>query len=612
MDSSTASHASWGSQGRTPTVAEFRAQRSAVWGASADGSSPLRAGAGVGDPGAGAPVAPRPVPSPSVAASSLSQEREQTAAYLREVASAGSSPHSSQPSNSGRVRSSTSDALLTRLDNTPRSLLAQAQDLAAACSALAAGMPAKRRASNKGVGEAADAVGRVASAAPSLARLLPSAPRRDVDAALRRCLQALRRVHRALYEVSAGTESRVFRGKAPAARKADLSGGAQEAVGSLLAAFSAAARPPDGHGDGGSGAVPSPAGVEGDEASGEGAEASDMGNPPATADAPSGPMDADSALLEAERFRFGVGRPQSLSRAAAAYAAAARAGCGPAWAALGALYRDGRGVERDSDRAVRCFRAGVGAGCDEARTCLAAMLCAGLAPGSATYTRDQERGGGAPAEAADVEEVDVQEGLALYQTAADNGHARAQNNLGSLLLAGRVRPRRTHGKQSTLGEGAAESVVGMAGVVGSALSRSVGGGKEGSENGSGEEPADSRAIAVSWCVPSRLRPVSLALTRPRRFQRAADQGYAPAQNNLATCLLRGSGCRRNPAAAVRWFRRAARQDNAAAAHNLASCYESGVGVEASVATAMEWYRKVRGARCRHGRHTAHNCSPSRP
>ncbi len=60
--------------------------------------------------------------------------------------------------------------------------------------------------------------------------------------------------------------------------------------------------------------------------------------------------------------------------------------------------------------------------------------------------------------------------------------------------------------------------------------------------------------------------------------RAAEAGYAPAQNDYATMLLNGVGTERDPDEAVFWYRRAAGQGLAIARYNLATRYRVGESV----------------------------------
>lgn len=52
----------------------------------------------------------------------------------------------------------------------------------------------------------------------------------------------------------------------------------------------------------------------------------------------------------------------------------------------------------------------------------------------------------------------------------------------------------------------------------------------------------------------------------------------------------GRGVAENPVEAVKWYRKAAEQGHARAQRNLAACYEAGRGVTADAAEAARWYR----------------------
>ena len=76
------------------------------------------------------------------------------------------------------------------------------------------------------------------------------------------------------------------------------------------------------------------------------------------------------------------------------------------------------------------------------------------------------------------------------------------------------------------------------------------------------------------------------------FERAAQYGYADAQNNLGLCHARGHGVKQSYAKAVNWFRKAAEQGHAAAQNDLGICYYNGQGVKHSYEDAVKWFRKA--------------------
>jgi len=59
------------------------------------------------------------------------------------------------------------------------------------------------------------------------------------------------------------------------------------------------------------------------------------------------------------------------------------------------------------------------------------------------------------------------------------------------------------------------------------------------------------------------------------YRKAADQGNASAQNNLAVMYRKGQGVPQSDKEAVKWYRKAAEQGNTKAQHNLDRMYENG-------------------------------------
>jgi hypothetical protein len=55
------------------------------------------------------------------------------------------------------------------------------------------------------------------------------------------------------------------------------------------------------------------------------------------------------------------------------------------------------------------------------------------------------------------------------------------------------------------------------------------------------------------------------------FTKAAEQGYAPAQNSLGFCYEYGDGVEKDLKKAVEWYTKAAEQGDARAQNNLALC-----------------------------------------
>jgi hypothetical protein len=75
------------------------------------------------------------------------------------------------------------------------------------------------------------------------------------------------------------------------------------------------------------------------------------------------------------------------------------------------------------------------------------------------------------------------------------------------------------------------------------------------------------------------------------FQRAAQQGYAPAEVNLAVMYANGWGTKVDYGTALHWFRAAADQGFARAYYNLGILYMEGKAVRQDYGEALRWFQK---------------------
>jgi len=78
------------------------------------------------------------------------------------------------------------------------------------------------------------------------------------------------------------------------------------------------------------------------------------------------------------------------------------------------------------------------------------------------------------------------------------------------------------------------------------------------------------------------------------YRKAAEQGYAAAQFNLGVRYANGRGVNKDTKQAVNWYRKAAEQSYAAAQFNLGVMYANGGGVNQDYKQAVHWYRKAAG------------------
>ncbi len=76
------------------------------------------------------------------------------------------------------------------------------------------------------------------------------------------------------------------------------------------------------------------------------------------------------------------------------------------------------------------------------------------------------------------------------------------------------------------------------------------------------------------------------------YRKAAEQGFAGAQNNLANMYEQGHGVTRDYAEAAQWYLKAAEQENSKAQHSLGRMYREGQGVPQDFSRAVTWFRKA--------------------
>ena len=80
------------------------------------------------------------------------------------------------------------------------------------------------------------------------------------------------------------------------------------------------------------------------------------------------------------------------------------------------------------------------------------------------------------------------------------------------------------------------------------------------------------------------------------LRRAAELGYAEAENMLGECYYRGEGVTRDYAEAVKWLSKAAERNCAWAQYNLGICYYNGEGIAKDFMEAAKWWREAAGLR----------------
>jgi TPR repeat protein len=76
------------------------------------------------------------------------------------------------------------------------------------------------------------------------------------------------------------------------------------------------------------------------------------------------------------------------------------------------------------------------------------------------------------------------------------------------------------------------------------------------------------------------------------YRKAAQQGFAGAQNNLASMYEHGLGVPKNESEAARWYRKAAENGNKHAQHSIGSMYLEGRGVPQNFIESAKWFQKA--------------------
>jgi hypothetical protein len=109
------------------------------------------------------------------------------------------------------------------------------------------------------------------------------------------------------------------------------------------------------------------------------------------------------------------------------------------------------------------------------------------------------------------------------------------------------------------------------------------------ESAVGQHPKSSRLIFQLGRAYGKANKFGVSLAQ---YLKAAELGYAPAQNNLGIAYGLGLGVEKDEAQAAAWYRKAADQGDAVAQGNLGRMYASGRGVAQDYAQAAAWARKA--------------------
>lgn len=164
---------------------------------------------------------------------------------------------------------------------------------------------------------------------------------------------------------------------------------------------------------------------------------------------------------------------------------------------------------------------------------------------------------------------DYGEAMKWYRKAAEQGHAKAQNNLGDCYV---------------YGDPESEAIVTDSDEVEIRFGKAVAWYRKAAKQGNADAQCSfGYCYAHGFGIP---RDDSQAVVW---FRKAAEQGNTGAQDLLADQFFRGDGVRQDYTEAVKWYRKAAQQGDAEAQNSLGDCYFEGLGVPQDNAQAVAWY-----------------------
>ena len=179
-------------------------------------------------------------------------------------------------------------------------------------------------------------------------------------------------------------------------------------------------------------------------------------------------------------------------------------------------------------------------------------------------------------QAAAVRESDPASYVELLSEIAEQGHVKAQYDLGECYY---------YGRYVTQDRGEAVKWYLKAGEQGHADAQYSLGFCYANGQGVGQD----RGEAVNW------------------YRKAAEQGHSNAQNSLGFCYQKGFGVTQDLGEAVKWYRKAAEQGNSSAQNNLGICYANGRGVTQDHGEAARWYRKSAEQGNQYGQYDLGDC-----
>jgi len=192
-----------------------------------------------------------------------------------------------------------------------------------------------------------------------------------------------------------------------------------------------------------------------------------------------------------------------------------------------------------------------------------------------------------------VDEDNIKKAVKWFKLSAEQGYAPAQKELGNAYESGQIEDKgnpvsiSTNSKVNAMtwwrkaaeqGNAPAQNNLGGAYIQGwmseIRYAQDEKSGKRHSFDDEDKADIEDKTNAVLW------------------FRKAANQGYALAQKNLADCYFKGEGVDEDKPAAVAWYQKSATQGNFLAQSALGDAYANGDGIDKDLTQAFQWYSKA--------------------
>lgn len=180
-----------------------------------------------------------------------------------------------------------------------------------------------------------------------------------------------------------------------------------------------------------------------------------------------------------------------------------------------------------------------------------------------------------------------------YQKAAKQGHAEAQNKVGTDCLLNENYKEAMKWYESAVKAGSLNARYNMGMMY---MNKKYG--MYNVDKGFAcyklaAEAGHARAqFELGLCYYSGIGTVKYRTQAVVWFERSAKQGYDEAQYVVGMCYLTGDGVEKNYKTAFNYFKMAAEQDYAPAQFSVCECFEKGYGVESNLMQAIEWCQKA--------------------